>query len=137
MDRKRSVLAASGVSAVLVVGSSAFAVANGIFVTKPVHHPPSLQAAKILVPHLLRPVSTSTVAVPPPRVPLPVPSVAPSPPRVQYRVAAPERFSAPVSVPAIQPAMASTITHSGPSAVSAAHDDDRDREPAKGVERDD
>ena len=113
MDRKRSVLAASGVSAVLVVGSSAFAVANGIFVTKPVHHPSSLQAAKILVPHVLRPVSTSTSvgAAPPPRVPLPVPSVAPSAPSVQYRVAAPERFSAPVNLPAIQPAMASAITH--------------------------
>jgi hypothetical protein len=35
----------------------------------------------------------------------------------------------------VQPARASTITHSGPSAVSAAYDDDR--EPAEGVERDD
>ena len=35
MERKRSVLAACGISVVLVVGSSAFAFANGVFVGKP------------------------------------------------------------------------------------------------------
>jgi len=131
MDRRRSVLAASGVSAVLVVGSSAFAVANGIFVSKTVHPPGTFQAARFPVAPAAIPVPTTT-ARPAPSL---VPSVVPSVPIAQYRIAAPERFSTPTSLPTIQPAMARTITHSGPSAVSAAHDDER--ESSEGVERDD
>ena len=37
MDRKRTVAAAGGISAILVAGSSAFALSNGIFVAEPAH----------------------------------------------------------------------------------------------------
>ena len=130
MDRKRTVLAASGVSAVLVAGSSAFAVANGIFVSKPAYPVGTVAATKA-------PMRGAAIPSTVPHSPV-VPQVSPSTrstPTTQFRVIAPEQVRIPTSVPAIQPALARSITHSGPSAVSAAHEDDR--ETAEGGERDD
>jgi hypothetical protein len=74
MDRKRTVLAAAAVSIVLTAGSTAFALANGVFVTQPVDRVGSFQAIEArLVPatKAVRPSATTGAA--PPETDAPVP----------------------------------------------------------------
>jgi hypothetical protein len=105
MNRKRSVTAATALSFALVVGSTAFALANGVFVTQPA--PPAGNVAAIearLAPE------TKGVAAPTVVRPASVDhEVHPVPSRVHAPVTEPNREptaaspTGPISTPAIQP----------------------------------
>jgi hypothetical protein len=148
MDRKRSVLAASGVSAVLVACSTAVAVASGVFVAKPVDRVGTFQAIEArLVPETKLAPTSAPAGAPPRPTPLPSRSAA-APVSTGERVVGTSReFEAPSSseprtppatgVPSVGPARStSTIAHSGPSAVLTKHDDDA-REPLESRGSDD
>jgi len=146
MDRKHTVLAASGVSAVLVAGTSAFAFASGIFVSKPVARVGRLQAISARLVPATEPVKTAPTSGAPPLRPLthrqlllaPAPSAvprnAPQEARVLPRFSAP--VGAPVSAPVVRPAVLRAVAHSGPSAVLTARGED-DHESPEGRESDD
>ena len=134
MDRKHSVLAAGGVSAVLVVGSTAFAFANGIFIAKPVDRVGSYQAIQARLVPATKPIPTSPAVGAPPREPS-APASAPStggvavttarrvmPIAVAYAVPTVQRPMPPTLAPAVR-AATKPIAHSGPSAVSRPDDD--------------
>ena len=146
MERKHSVLAASGISVALVAGSTAFALGSGIFVGKPVTRVGNFQALQARLVPAARPAPSSPVAGAPPREPAAV-HVLPA-----ALIATRERSPLPVTTQrpsepryaVVQPATTSVISHSGPSAVSSAQDDDRSEhdagdahESAREVERDD
>ena len=136
MDRKHSVLAAGGVSAVLVVGSTAFAFANGIFIAKPVDRVGSYQAIQARLVPATKPIPTSPAVGAPPRE-RSAPAPAPAPPTggaamttarrivpiaVAYAVPTVQRPMPPTRAPAVR-AATKPIAHSGPSAVSRPDDD--------------
>lgn len=146
MDRKHSVLAASGISVVLVAGSTAFAFASGIFVGKPVTRVGNFQAMQARLVPAAKPAPTSPVAGAPPREPaavhvLPAAAVAT---RAQIAVPVTTRRPSAPRYAVVRPATTHAISHSGPSAVSSIHDDDRGEhdaadthESAREIDRDD
>ena len=144
MDRKHSVLAAGGVSAVLVVGSTAFAFANGIFIAKPVDRVGTYQAAQARLVPATRPIPISPAVGAPPREPSAPGSATRGvamttarrtvPIAVPYAVTTVQRPMPPTIVPAVLPAT-KPVAHSGPSAVSSRLDDDH--ESTEGRESDD
>ena len=157
MDRKRSVLAASGVSAVLVACSTAVAVASGVFVAKPVDRVGTFQAIEArLVPDTKLVPAAAPAGAPPrpgtrPALSAPVSTgqrgvvtswgfAAPSSsePRTAPATDVTETHaSRPTGVPSVEPPRStSTIAHSGPSAVLTKHDDDA-REPLESRGSDD
>lgn len=129
MDRKRTIAAASGISVVLVAGSSAFAFANGIFVAHPVSRTGSLQALQArLVPETVPRLRATHAgagigsALPAGLIPTVAPVVAPvTMPAVVRTVAA---IAPPASAPLIVRAATPTIAHSGPSTVPGGHSED-------------
>ena len=160
MDRKRSVLAASGVSAVLVACSTAVAVASGVFVAKPVDRVGTFQAieARLVPATKLAPAAVPAGAPPRPGIrptasALSVPvstgqrgvvtargfeAPSSSEPRTAPATDVTETHaSRPTEVPSVEPPRStSTIAHSGPSAVLTKHDDDA-REPLESRGSDD
>ena len=160
MDRKRSVLAASGISAVLLAGSTAVAVASGVFVAKPVDRVGTFQAieARLVPDTKLVPAAAPAGAPPRPGI-RPTMSALSAPVSTgQLGVVATRSFEAPSSseprtasaaemtethasqptgVPSVvSPRSPSAIAHSGPSAVLTKHDDDA-REPLESRGSDD
>ena len=135
MNRKRTVAAASGISAVLVAGSSAFAVANGIFVARPVGYAGALRTTRAqLVPRANLGTTSTTHAVPRPRLlalPVTAPAAAPfAPPAVAISL------PATTSPPLVARANTAPIARSGPSALPGNHttDDHEVREDDHGDE---
>ena len=156
MDRKRTVAAAGGISAILVAGSSAFALSNGIFVAQSAHHDASLQTLHarlvpetgappkvVLAPHVRHArqhASTNGAArvasarTAPQLLPThglaaaTIPEIAP----------APAAIPPPTAIPAVARATAPVTAHSGASAVSAPRgEDDHEVEHEEGGHSDD
>ena len=125
MNRKRTVTAASGISAVLVAGSSAFAVTNGIFVARPAARAGQVGATQVrLVPNTPRLGARRSYAAP---QTLPRAATA----AASLPTAAPPTFAAPMvtmplttSPPTVTRATSPTVARSGPSVVAARHSDD-------------
>ena len=156
MDRKRTVAAAGGISAILVAGSSAFALSNGIFVAQPPHRDASLQALQarlvpetgappkvVLAPRVRRArhhASTNGTAR------AASARVAPqlrlthelAPTTIPQIAAAPAAIPPPIAIPAVARATAPVTAHSGASAVSAPRgEDDHEVEHEEGAHGDD
>jgi hypothetical protein len=147
MDRKRTVAAASGISVVLVAGSSAFAFANGIFIAHPVARVGSLNAlqarlvpetrptrtAPVVAPNVIRvtrPLSTAPNALAPTHVSEIPPTTTPE------IVATPAPTSGPMIARYVVRATAPVVAHSGPSTVPGHHSED-DHELGEGGHSDD
>ena len=128
MDRTRRVLAASGVSIVVVAGSTAFAVASGLFVNQPVDRVGSFQAIEARLVPVRRSVKTATTTGAGPRntssttapQTLPVVQETTTAPNVVPR----EPATVITSTPVVEPATSVPVAHSGPSVVGSKHDDD-------------
>ena len=114
---------------VLVAGSSAFAVANGIFVARPASHVGALPTTQArLVPRARLSTTLTSPAVPNPRlVRLPVPAAAVAPlataPLAVSALPTPT-FAVTTSPPIVTRATTATVARSGPSAVPGKHSED-------------
>jgi hypothetical protein len=156
MDRKRTVAAAGGISAILVAGSSAFALSNGIFVAQPAHRDASLQALqarlvpetgappKVVLaprvrrakPHVASTGGTRTASVR--SAPQLTPERAVAPAAIPVMAAAPAPIPHPTTIPAIARVTAPVVAHSAASVVpSQSESDDHELEREEGAHGDD
>jgi hypothetical protein len=148
MDRKRTVAAAGGISAILVAGSSAFALSNGIFVAQPARRDASLQALQarlvpetgappkvVLAPRVRRANAHSSSASRGGTRPVSARSAPPSGPA---REVAPAAIPHPATIPAVARASAPVVAHSAASVVPAQTEaDDHEVEHEEGAHGDD
>ena len=126
MGRTRRVLAASGVSVVIVAGSTAFAVASGLFVNQPVDRVGSFQAIEARLVPVRKPVETTTTTGAGPRNTSSTTTTQTLPVNETTTSNAVQREPTTVitSAPVVQPATTVPVAHSGPSVVGAKYDDD-------------
>jgi hypothetical protein len=130
MDRTRRVLAASGISIVVVAGSAAFAVNSGLFVSQPVDRVGSFQSIEArLLPVRKQVGPTTTAGAAPPTASSttttrPVEEgTAPEGVQPEPTSAQPEPTTVPPA-PSVQPTTTIPVAHSGTSVVPSKHRDD-------------